>query len=193
MKHTSLRALAALGISLFLTVTGLTAQPENLLKNPDFTTVSEGKPASWQFSLWNLTEEQKTGGQVLWSAVKQGADSNALAIQTSSPVKAHLWWQQSLPVSGSGNYRFSVKVKLATKTPATRATLNVGLYFLGEGKRWLNFDQLKAPSKPGADWIELSGLIAAPEEAATVTARLGVDFNGEIEFLIKDPVLTLVQ
>ena len=192
MKTTRLLSLAALGLSLFFAATGQAAQPANLLKHADLPAGVEAAKDPWQFSLWLLTDEQKSGDQIQWGVATQDDSSRALQIRTTVPFKSQLWWQQRLPVSGSGHYHFSVKAKVTTQSSATRAQTNVGLYFLGEGNRWLTFVPLKSTAKPGDGWVELSGKIVAPEEATVVTARLGVEFTGETEVLFKDPVLTLV-
>jgi len=161
--------------------------PDNLLTNSDFISDS-GVIPGWQFSTWNLAQNIEMAKQVDWGVVDETDGTHSLSFKTKAPIKNNLWWQQRLNISGSGRYELSVSVKLVRKDEAV-AHYGVGIYFLdGEGK-WLAFERLESSGTPSGGWEEISGTILAPEEAASLTVRLGADFDGEVEFLVKNPVL----
>lgn len=161
---------------------------DNLLKNSDFISDSRGV-AGWQFSTWNFDRNIELAKQIDWGVANEADGTHSLSFQTKTPIKSNLWWQQRLDISGSGQYELSVSVKLVRKGDGTKATVGVGIFFLnGEGK-WMSFEQLKPSVTSSGDWEEISGTILAPEEATSLAVRLGVDFDGEIEFFAKNPVL----
>lgn len=171
----------------------LVAQSDvNLLKNADLSQGKGQEVPDWRFSTWNLEGKPALQDGIDWQLVDMEDGVRGLSIKAKNPLKAHVWWQQTLDVSGSGSYHLSVKAKATFDTKESRASLSVGIHFMDAAGEWLGYQSLPAASMTG-DWEEVSGTIVVPEAAAKMGVRLGVDFEGVVDVVFKDVVLTAAE
>jgi hypothetical protein len=190
--NTIMKRTLFLASSLLLGLLSISFAQDNLLKNPDFTISTDQGLEDWQFSTWHFSQNPLLAKQVEWKVVDEEDGSKVLSIVSTSPIKANLWWQQRLNITGSGNYELSVQVKAKGKDDAARITLGVGIYFLDADGQWISYEQFKPTSSvPSGEWEEVRGTVLAPENATTLTVRLGADFEGEVAIYFKSPVLTV--
>lgn len=161
---------------------------ENLLHNASLEQ-GEGKNAvGWNFSVWNLKAIPGLGEQIEWGLTDVDGQ-RALSMVSQPGIKANLWWQQSLDVTGTGEYQLSVKLKAESRAEGARGTIGVGIYFLDSAGKWLDFKTIPAPRKLTGQWEALTGKIVAPEGATKMVVRMGMAFEGAVAFYFSSPEL----
>jgi len=147
---------------------------DNLVTNPGFETVRDGKPESWGNENW------KTGGT--WMLDEAVAHSGARSARVDCATDANrAIWRQIVPIKGPAALRFSAWHKTAISNRTSGRGAVVRLILFKDASRW---QQLSLPSfwgPPSDQWRELSALVFLPAEGTAVGIELfNMDAAGSV-------------
>ncbi|MGE5532709.1 MAG: hypothetical protein ACM3VW_11420, partial [Bacteroidota bacterium] len=144
---------------------GWAQTPENLLANPSFETVQDGKPVGWSTYNWNL------GGQMALDteAAHSGAHS---ARVTARSNKERGIWRQIVPLPAARFIHVSAWYRTNTQRsdPGTGAVIR--LIWFSDPVRWQEISLESFGGPPDLQWRLLEKTVVAPEGARAVGIEL---------------------
>lgn len=163
----------------------------NLLQNGDFSQFSGSDVEDW---LWPPTFRKALGDDEKF--VKTGVREDAsgephLYIETTEPIRAHVWMQQEVECFGGNSYTLNVRVAGDLEDGAYSA-YDVGIYFLTADGGWLGYDRSSTPRALSPDWTPVTVTTIAPDDAVKIGVRVGIDVvDSVVAARFADAVLTL--
>lgn len=164
-----------LALFLFVPLT-IRAEGPNLLKNGDLITGSEKRVPGWDFSTTSgISEESKAAvrdGKITWNLVDDES-SRALHIGIPELVTAHVWWSQTVSITGGTSYTLTFRAK-GTRGGAKGASSDVGVCMLEESGKWIGY--LPVPHVEFTDdWQNYTFTFTSPDNAGKANVRLGCE------------------
>jgi len=166
----------------------------NLLANGTFDAVQGGSVYRWMFPPSPLKACGADAAQVERGVDKDATGNAVLFIATTKPMKAHVWWQQEVAAEGGATYTLSVRMAAAVREAdgeRNYASPDIGIYFLDANGHWLGFERVPPPCDFSPEWKTVSMKVTAPDNAAKIGVRLGIDVSAETKARFDDAVLTV--
>ncbi len=161
-------ALGYVGAVVFLGICSAVAgQPDNLIPNPGFETLQEGKPLHWRFDHEGkddsgISEEGRSGKYCVWAQLKENSSAS--------------WWSDEFSVQPDTTYDVEVRAKV--DRPASSGSVYLGVAF----------DTHNAPYRsvvltPGK-WQVLTDTVRSWPKSQTARIRLliGHSWEGKVWF-----------
>ncbi|MEI6500060.1 MAG: DUF4962 domain-containing protein, partial [Armatimonadota bacterium] len=155
--------LALLALALCCALPAL-AQ-ENLVTNPSFETLREGRPENWGGENW------KTGGTPVLDAAVGHTGVCSARIDCESDAQRGVW-RQIVPVQGPAQLRFSAWYKTRITNASNMRGAVVRLIAFKDASKWQELSLPMAWAPPSEQWAELKTTVFLPAEATSVGIEL---------------------